>query len=77
MKTLYFATLSQVFHHLLEGQVRLVHPFFERRQVLRILRKAQLHSLVHKLRNGLIRLRCLQAQGAMNARIEIHRSSLL
>ncbi len=59
MKMLYFATLPQVFQHLLEGQVRLVQAFLECSQILCVFRQTQLHSFVHKFRNGPIRLRCL------------------
>ena len=75
IRTLYRATSFQFADHVLEWQVRLALPYFERLQVLGIFRQAHSRRLVDEIGQRPIRFRRFQAQRAVKRRVEIHRGA--
>jgi len=73
--TLYFSTPFEILHNSFVRQVGLTHTLVKCRQILGILRQAQLHGFIDQVGDRPIRLGCLQAKGPMDFLFEINSRS--
>ena len=77
IRRLYFATAFQVLNDVLKGVIRLLFSNFEGFNIVGILPECHFDSFVHKLGNAAVSCGGLQAQCAMQRRVEVDGSSFL
>ena len=71
MRILYLATAFQVLHDLFKREIGLGCPFLEGGQIFSVLSQGSLDGVVYQLGDRPIRLCRLQAQGAVDQRVEV------
>src|SRR6478672_11100521 len=76
MRTLWLATTLQVFEHVGKGDARLAGAGIKGRQILGILGQAEPHGRIDQLGDALFGLGGFDAEGPVNAGIEVDGGAL-